>query len=76
MIAVDARALRKRYPPREAGGAPQDLWRGLDLIVDEGEFVAVEGQSGTGKSTLLHIVGGLDQAYQGEVHVLGVHLRG
>ena len=75
MIAVDARALRKRYPPREAGGAPQDLWRGLDLTVDEGEFVAVEGQSGSGKSTLLHIVGGLDRAYQGEVHVLGAHLR-
>jgi putative ABC transport system ATP-binding protein len=75
VIAVDARALRKQYPPREPGGAPQDLWRGLDLTVDEGEFVAVEGQSGTGKSTLLHIVGGLDRAYQGEVQVLGTHLR-
>ncbi|HWE23616.1 MAG TPA: ABC transporter ATP-binding protein [Myxococcales bacterium] len=66
--------MRKRYPPREPGGAPQDLWRGLDLTIDEGEFVAVEGQSGTGKSTLLHILGGLDRAYQGDVHVLGAHL--
>ena len=75
MIAVDVRALRKRYRSREAGGAPQDLWRGLDLAVEQGEFVAVEGQSGTGKSTLLHIVGGLDRAYEGEVQVLGTPLR-
>jgi len=75
VIAVDVRALRKRYRSREAGGAPQDLWRGLDLAVEQGEFVAVEGQSGTGKSTLLHIVGGLDRAYEGEVQVLGTPLR-
>jgi putative ABC transport system ATP-binding protein len=75
VIAVDARGLRKRYPPREPGGAAQDLWRGLELTVHEGEFVAVEGQSGTGKSTLLHILGGLDRDYQGEAHVLGQYLR-
>jgi len=73
---VELRALRKRYPPREPGGSPQDLWRGLDLTVEKGEFVAVEGQSGTGKSTLLHIVGGLDRAYEGEVVVLGDRLGG
>ena len=76
MSAIELRALRKRYPPREPGGAPQDLWRGLELTVGEGEFVAIEGQSGTGKSTLLHVVGGLDRAYEGEVLVLGERLRG
>jgi putative ABC transport system ATP-binding protein len=75
VTAIDVRALRKRYPPREPGGAAQDLWRGLELTVHEGEFVAVEGQSGTGKSTLLHVVGGLDRAYEGEVDVLGARLR-
>jgi putative ABC transport system ATP-binding protein len=75
VTAVDVRGLRKRYPPREPGGAPQDLWSGLELTVEEGEFVAVEGQSGTGKSTLLHILGGLDRQYEGEVHVLGAYLR-
>jgi putative ABC transport system ATP-binding protein len=73
--AVDVRGLRKRYRPREPGGAPQDLWRGLELTIEQGEFVAVEGQSGTGKSTLLHILGGLDRDYEGEVHVLGTYLR-
>jgi ABC-type lipoprotein export system ATPase subunit len=76
MIAIDVRALRKRYPPREPGGVPQDLWRGLDLTVADGEFVAIEGQSGSGKSTLLHILGGLDRAYEGEVRVLGQQIRG
>jgi putative ABC transport system ATP-binding protein len=75
VIAIDIRALRKRYPPREPGGMPQDLWRGLDLTVDQGEFVAIEGQSGSGKSTLLHILGGLDRAYEGEVRVLGEQVR-
>jgi putative ABC transport system ATP-binding protein len=73
--AVELRGLRKSYPPREPGSAPTDLWRGLDLVVEQGEFVAVEGQSGSGKSSLLHILGGLDRAYAGEVRVLGRDLR-
>jgi putative ABC transport system ATP-binding protein len=76
LSAIELRALRKRYPPRAPGAAPQELWRGLDLTVDEGEFVAIEGQSGTGKSTLLHVLGGLDRDYEGEVLVLGERLRG
>ena len=76
MSAIELRGLRKRYPPREPGGAPQELWRGLELTVAEGEFVAIEGQSGSGKSTLLHILGGLDRTYEGEVRILGEDLRG
>jgi len=44
------------------------LFRGLDLEVFPGELVAIVGQSGTGKSTLLHILGALDRATQGTVH--------
>ena len=76
MSAIELRGLRKRYPPREPGGAPQELWRGLELTVAEGEFVAIEGRSGSGKSTLLHILGGLDRVYDGEVSILGEDLRG
>jgi putative ABC transport system ATP-binding protein len=74
-IAIDLRGLRKHYPPREPGGTAQQLFDGLDLQVARGEFVAVEGKSGTGKSTLLHVLGGLDRDFEGEARVLGHDLR-
>ena len=73
--AIRLRGIEKRYPPREAGLAPQVLLQGLDLEVRRGEFVAIEGQSGSGKSTLLHVLGGLDRDFAGEAEVLGCDLR-
>jgi len=45
--------------------------RGADLVVQEGEFLAVVGPSGCGKSTLLHILGGLTSPTSGHVLVDG-----
>ena len=45
--------------------------RGVDLVVQEGEFLAVVGPSGCGKSTLLHILGGLTPPTSGKVFVDG-----
>ncbi|RHX87978.1 ABC transporter ATP-binding protein [Leptospira stimsonii] len=46
----------------------------LDLDVEEGEIVSVEGKSGIGKSTLLNILGSMDTYDSGEVSVCGVSL--
>jgi lipoprotein-releasing system ATP-binding protein len=48
--------------------------RGLDLEVAQGEMVAVVGASGVGKSTLLHVLGGLDQVDAGTVRIGEVDL--
>lgn len=54
---IDIRALRFRYP-----GASSDALDGVDLCVQEGEFVVVVGANGSGKSTLARLLGGLEKA--------------
>jgi putative ABC transport system ATP-binding protein len=46
----------------------------VNLLVKEGEFVAVMGPSGCGKSTLLHLLGGLDKPTEGSVVISGHNL--
>lgn len=64
------RSLAKSVP----GG--RVLFEGLDLALAAGEFVAVMGESGVGKSTLLNLIAGLDQPDAGEVAIDGVALSG
>lgn len=65
-------ALVKQY---ETGGEdPLTVLDGLSLTVEMGEIVAVVGESGTGKSTLLHLLGALDRPTEGTVHFRGEEL--
>jgi lipoprotein-releasing system ATP-binding protein len=56
----------KSYP---VGDAMLTILRGLDLDVRAGEMVAIVGASGVGKSTLLHVLGGLDHPDNGVVTI-------
>jgi ABC-type lipoprotein export system ATPase subunit len=54
------------------GDSAVQVLKGCDLTLRQGEFVAIEGRSGSGKSTFLHILGALDEADSGSVEFDGV----
>ena len=60
-------ALEKTYAPLVSGGTGLRLFRDLSLEVAAGEMVAVVGESGAGKSSLLHLLASLDRPTAGEV---------
>jgi putative ABC transport system ATP-binding protein len=53
------------------GQALTHALRGVNLVIEAGEFTAMAGPSGSGKSTLLNIIGGLDRPTSGRVEVDG-----
>ncbi|HEY3174619.1 MAG TPA: ABC transporter ATP-binding protein [Candidatus Polarisedimenticolia bacterium] len=59
---IEARGLTRSF---RSGGKTIEVLRGLDLKVAPGEMVAIVGESGVGKSTLLHILGALDRPDSG-----------
>jgi lipoprotein-releasing system ATP-binding protein len=65
---VEVRALEKTF---QHMGKELQVLRGIDLDLDDGEIVAVVGQSGAGKSTFLHIIGTLDLPTSGTVKISG-----
>jgi len=70
--ALACRGLRKIYLQ---GKVEVPVLLGVDLTVGKGECVAIVGASGSGKSMLLHLLGGLDAATSGEVVIGGRDIR-
>ena len=69
MSLLIARDLRKSY---YIGGRELQVLQGVDLEILQGETIAVVGPSGVGKSTLLHLLGGLDRPTAGEIELNGI----
>ena len=67
-ILLSARGLKKTYV---MGKRSLEVLRGVDVEIARGDFVALRGASGTGKSTLLHLIGGLDTPNAGEIYFSG-----
>ena len=72
-VILEARDLVKRYA---LGEGEVEALRGVSLQVSAGEFVAIMGSSGSGKSTMLHLLGGLDLPTSGEVVIDGIGISG
>ena len=64
------RGLSKAY----AGARPRTVFAAVDLELQPGDYVAVMGESGIGKSTLLNLIAGLDRADRGSIQLDGVEL--
>ncbi|WP_319226976.1 ABC transporter ATP-binding protein [Draconibacterium orientale] len=63
--------LRKDY---HVGEMTVHALRGIDMEIHEGDFAAIMGASGSGKSTMLNILGCLDKPSYGEYHLDGVNM--
>lgn len=72
--AIELRGASKAF--RTPSGALHTAVRDLDLTIGRGEFVAVVGPTGCGKSTTLTLVSGLEEPTEGEVLVAGEPVRG
>lgn len=70
-MALEIKNVGKYY---ENSG--KDTLKGVNLTIEEGEFVCVVGESGCGKSTLLNLLAGLEKPTEGEIYLDGKKVSG
>lgn len=63
---IELKNVKKTY---EIGKQKYNALDGIDLTINEGEFVVILGPSGAGKSTLLNLLGGLDKVTSGSIFI-------
>lgn len=71
MALIEISNLKKHYT---SGDDVVEALRGVDIVINEGEFITIMGQSGSGKSTLLSVLGGMNHPTAGEVEMAGIKL--
>ena len=69
---IQTNAIRKTYA---MGGTEVHALAGVDVMVNQGEFVAIMGASGSGKSTMMNIIGGLDYPSSGSYLLDGIEVN-
>ncbi len=70
-VVISARNIHKTFGKGETA---QVVLEGANLEIMRGSFVSLMGESGTGKSTLLYLIGGLDRDFSGEIYVAGENI--
>ncbi|MEM7683726.1 MAG: nitrate ABC transporter ATP-binding protein [Pseudomonadota bacterium] len=73
MAVLDLKNVSKGFG---VGTAREDVLKGIDLSIGEGEFVAILGFSGTGKTTLINLMAGLEKPDSGEALFKGKQIDG
>ena len=72
IFLLSLKGITKKY---YVGDTEVEALRGIDINFRESEFVAILGQSGCGKTTLLNIIGGLDRYTSGDLEINGISTK-
>ncbi len=64
---IELKNVQKSYPAKRGRGNPLVAVDGVDLTIQDGEFVTVVGPSGCGKTTMLNMLAGFESASQGDI---------
>lgn len=70
---IEIKDLKKMY--NVDGKNPTTALRGINFTVNNGDFLAIMGRSGSGKSSLMHIIGLLDQHFEGDYLLNGTSVK-